>query len=159
MQTQPGERPSHIISHKDIMAQVRTDPTQELHNEIRHLWKIHSIAEDNRDIPGLMSTLTEDCVYEMVTTGDMWVGHAGATEFYTTLLGSFPDIKFHLTDIVVGPQGVCEEAFVLGTHEKDWLKFKATGKLVEFRVAIFFPWDPVKRKFKGEKMYVSYRED
>ena len=31
--------------------------------EIRELWKVHSIAEDNRDLPGLISTLTEDCVY------------------------------------------------------------------------------------------------
>ena len=33
--------------------------------EIRELWKTHSIAEDNRDLPGLISTLTEDCVYEV----------------------------------------------------------------------------------------------
>ena len=32
--------------------------------EIRELWKVHSIAEDNRDLPGLISTLTEDCVYD-----------------------------------------------------------------------------------------------
>ena len=31
--------------------------------EIRELWKVHSIAEDNRDLPGLMSTLTADCAY------------------------------------------------------------------------------------------------
>lgn len=36
--------------------------------EIRELWKTHSIAEDNRDLPGLISTLTEDCVYEVVGT-------------------------------------------------------------------------------------------
>ena len=37
--------------------------------EIRELWKVHSIAEDNRDLPGLISTLTEDCVYSVAGTG------------------------------------------------------------------------------------------
>ena len=40
--------------------------------EIRELWKGHSIAEDNRDLPGLISTLTDDCVYEVMGTA-----HAG----------------------------------------------------------------------------------
>ena len=35
------------------------------YDEIRELWKTHSIAEDNRDLPGLISTLSEDCVYEV----------------------------------------------------------------------------------------------
>ena len=40
--------------------------------EIRELWKAHSIAEDNRDLPGLISTLSEDCVYEVMGTGARW---------------------------------------------------------------------------------------
>lgn len=41
--------------------------------------KVHSIAEDARDIVGLLATLTEDCVYEVVPTGTVWRGDAGAT--------------------------------------------------------------------------------
>ena len=82
--------------------------------EIRELWKTHSIAEDNRDLPGLISTLTEDCVYEVMGTGARWEGHEGATRFYTELLTAFPDIHFDLEYIVIGPQGVCEEARVTG---------------------------------------------
>ena len=58
--------------------------------EIRELWKVHSIAEDNRDLPGLISTLTEDCVYTVAGTGVRWEGHEGATRFYTELLTAFP---------------------------------------------------------------------
>src|SRR5512132_505475 len=86
------------------------------YQEIRELWKKHSIAEDERDLPGLISTLTEDCVYELAQTGNRWEGHEGAARFYTELLGAFPDIHFDLTDIVIGPQGVCEEADVTATH-------------------------------------------
>ena len=84
--------------------------------EIRELWKVHSIAEDNRDLPGLISTLTEDCVYSVAGTGARWEGHEGATRFYTELLTAFPDIHFDLDYIVIGPQGVCEEAIVTATH-------------------------------------------
>jgi len=120
---------------------------------IRELWKQHSIAEDNRDIAGLLATLTDDCVYELAGTSHRWEGHEGATRFYTGLLTAFPDIDFKLTDIVVGPQGVCEEARVTGTHERDWLDFQATREAVEFGVVIFFPWDPDRRLFRGEKVH------
>jgi predicted ester cyclase len=121
---------------------------------IRELWKQHSIAEDNRDIAGLLATLTDDCVYEIAGTSHRWEGHEGATRFYTGLLTAFPDIDFQLTDIVVGPQGVCEEARVTGTHERDWLDYEASGEAVEFGVVIFFPWAPGRRLFLGEKVHV-----
>ncbi|MDH3470587.1 MAG: hypothetical protein OEM94_04645, partial [Acidimicrobiia bacterium] len=38
--------------------------TPDEYSEIQALWKAHSLAEDARDIPGLMATLTHDCVYE-----------------------------------------------------------------------------------------------
>lgn len=90
------------------------------YKRIRQEWKTHSIAEDNRDIPGLLSTLTEDYVYEIVQTGDRWQGHEGAAQFYTELLTAFPDIHFDLQNIVIGPQGVFEEAWVTATHEGEW---------------------------------------
>lgn len=85
----------------------------------RGLWKKHSLSEDARYLPGLSATLTDDCVYEVLTTGHRWEGHAGATDFYTGLLGAFPDIEFNLTYVVIGPQGVCEEAVAIGTHQGD----------------------------------------
>lgn len=129
--------------------------TPELQREIRDLWQQHSVAEDRRDIPGLLATLTDDCVYALRGSGERWTGHAGAERFYTQLLTAFPDIKFRLTDIVVGPQGVCEEADVTATHVADWLGLPASGRPVAFRVAIFFPWDLERKKFRGEKIYLD----
>src|SRR5829696_4687573 len=54
---------------------------------IKRLWVRHSIAEDARDIDGLLATLAPDCVYELVPTGQRWEGHAGARTFYTELFG------------------------------------------------------------------------
>lgn len=132
------------------------DPAE--YEAIRELWKAHSKAEDARDIPGLMATLTDDCVYEVVPTGHVWEGHAGATGFYQSLLGAFPDVDFALTNIVIGPQGVCEEARLTGTMRNDWLEFDATGERVDFTVVIFFPWDPEAGLFTGERVHFDPRE-
>jgi len=142
-----------------VMTEVREllsrEVTPELYREIRELWKAHSIAEDRRDLAGLIATLTPDCVYEVAgEAGARWEGHAGATRFYTELLGAIPDIHFDLQQIVIGPQGVCEEAQVTGTQQGRWLSHSPTGAKVEFRVVIFFPWDSRIKKFKGERVFI-----
>jgi ketosteroid isomerase-like protein len=142
----------------DVRELLRRPVDSPEYEAIRELWKRHSKAEDQRDLPGLLSTLTEDCVYEIVGTEHVWRGHEGAARFYGGLLGAFPDIDFQLTDIVIGPQGVCEEADVTGTHEQDWLDYEATGERVEFRVVIFFPWDPMQKLFRGERVHVTLGE-
>lgn len=141
------------MAHDAILEQLRRDFSAEEYREVRELWKHHSISEDNRDIAGLMSTLTDDCVYELVQTGHRWEGKPGATRFYLELLGAFPDIVFNLTDIVIGPQGVFEMADVTGTHQGPWLGVEPTNQPVEFKVVIYFPWDPEVRLFKGEKVW------
>ena len=138
-----------------VLEVYRREITPELYTEIRELYKTHSIAEDARDLPGLISTLTPDCVYELVQSGHRWEGHEGAARFYTELLTAFPDIRFDLTDIVIGPQGVCEEADVSATHAAPWLGVPPTGERLEWKVVIWFPWDEERRLFRGEKVYVS----
>jgi hypothetical protein len=137
----------------DVRDLLSREVTPDQYREIRELWKTHSIAEDRRDIAGLISTLTPDCLYEVLPDGGRWEGHAGASRFYMELLSAFPDIHFDLQTIVIGPQGVCEEARVSGTHKGKWLDRAPTGQKVEFRVVIFFPWDAAKRKFAGERVF------
>ena len=138
-----------------ILELYRREVSVDEYAEIRELWKRHSIAEDGRDLPGLISTLTDDCVYELVESGHRWEGHDGAARFYMGLLSAFPDIHFDLTDIVIGPQGVCEEATVTGTHEGEWLGTSPSGEHLTWKVVIFFPWDPERKLFRGEKVYTS----
>jgi hypothetical protein len=146
------------MASEQILELLRRPVDVDEYREIRELWKTHSIAEDNRDLPGLISTLTEDCVYEVRgTEGARWEGHEGAARFYGELLTAFPDIHFDLISIVIGPQGVCEEAVVTATHEARWLRYEPTGERLTWQNAIFFPWDPAARKFKGEVVYTDLR--
>ena len=143
------------MASDEVRELLRREPALNEYAAIRELWKRHSIAEENRDLPGLISTLTEDCVYELAQTGHRWEGHEGAARFYGGLLGAFPDIDFRLSDIVIGPQGVCEEADVTGTHEAAWLGIPPSGERLAWKVVIFFPWDPDKRLFRGERVYTA----
>lgn len=137
----------------DVREKLRREFTSEEYTAVRDLWKAHSLAEDGRDLEGLIATLTPDCVYEVVPTRHRWEGHDGARDFYRALLGAFPDVRFELRDIVIGPQGVCEEARLTGTHARDWLEYEATGQRIDFPVVIFFPWDPTLRLFRGERVH------
>jgi predicted ester cyclase len=143
------------VAPEAILELYRREVTPGIYAEIRDLYKRHSLAEDARDLPGLISTLTPDCVYQLVQTGHRWDGHEGAARFYGELLTAFPDIRFDLTDIVIGPQGVCEEARVSASHEASWLGAEPTGERLEWSVVIWFPWDAEQRLFRGEKVYVA----
>ncbi len=143
------------VPETDIRERLSLPITPELYNKIRRLWINHSIAEDKRDLQGLVDTLAEDCVYEIVPTGQRWEGHDGARAFYTEFLGAFPDIDFNLTEIVIGPQGAFEVANVTGTHLGKWAGIEPTGQKVSFQVIILFPWNPVAEKFAGEKVWFT----
>ena len=145
--------PAAISERAREQLRQRVDPA--LYDEIRELWTRHSMAEENRDLPGLIATLADDCVYEIPAWNQRWEGHAGATRFYNGLLTAFPDIHFALTEIVIGPQGVCEEALVTATHEREWLGIAATGQRLQFSVVIFFPWQADAGLFAGERIHVS----
>jgi predicted ester cyclase len=127
------------------------------HQAIRRLWINHSKAEDARDLEGLIATLAEDCVYEIVPSGQRWEGHAGARAFYTTFLGAFPDVRFDLQDIVIGPQGVIEITRMSGTHRGLWAGQAPSGQQVSTTIVIHFPWDPRSSKFAGERIYYDSR--
>ena len=120
---------------------------------IKRLWVRHSIAEDRRDIEGLLATLTSDPEYELVPTSQRWQGVDGVRTFYTDLFAAFPDNRFALTDIVIGPQGVFEAARLTGTNLGPWAGAPASGLPIDLEVLILFPWDAEARRFKGERIW------
>lgn len=140
-----------------IRERLKWEPDPAEYQAIRRLWISHSKAEDARDLQGLIDTLTDDCVYEIVPTGERWAGHAGARAFYTSFLGAFPDVRFDLQDIVVGPQGVIEITRMTGTHHGTWAGRPSTGRQINTLIVIHFPWDPSVGKFAGERIYYDSR--
>ena len=124
--------------------------------ELRHikrLWVRHSIAEDRRDIDGLIATLSPSCAYEIVVPGQRWEGHDGARRFYEELFAAFPDNAFALSEIVIGPQGVFEVATLTGTNQCPWAGVPPSGLAVALEVLILFPWDAATERFSGERIW------
>ncbi|RMF77313.1 MAG: hypothetical protein D6737_18085 [Chloroflexi bacterium] len=140
---------------RDVRDRLKLNITPELYDAIRALWVAHSKAEDARDLDGLIATLSQDCVYEIVGTDLRWEGHEGARTFYTTLLSAFPDVDFDLQDIVIGPQGVFEVANMTATFTGEWQGVQGVGQRIETTIMIYFPWDAAAEKFSGEKIYVD----
>ena len=129
----------------------RFDPVELRH--IKRLWVRHSIAEDRRDIDGLIATLSPSCAYEIVVTGQRWEGHDGARRFYVDLFAAFPDNAFALSEIVIGPQGVFEVATLTGTNQGSWAGVPPSGLAVALEVLILFPWDAATERFSGERIW------
>jgi predicted ester cyclase len=144
-----------VSGRADVRARLGWPADAATHRRIRRLWQRHSIAEDRRDIDGLIATLAPDCVYEIVGSGLRWDGHAGARAFYTELFAAFPDNSFALTDIVIGPQGVFESVVLEATHQGLFAGLPPTGRRVRLELAILFPWDPETQRFSGEQIFID----
>jgi predicted ester cyclase len=94
-------------------------------------------------------------VYEIVGTGLRWEGHEGARAFYTELFAAFPDNKFALTDIVIGPQGVFEAVVLEATHQGPFAALAPTHRPVRLELAILFPWSSEAQRFDGEQIFID----
>ena len=143
------------VSRESVHARLGWPADPATHREIQRLWQRHSIAEDRRDVDGLIATLAPDCVYEIVGTGLRWEGHEGARAFYTELFAAFPDNRFALADIVIGPQGVFEADVLEATHRAAFAALAPTGRRVRLEMAILFPWNPEARLFWGEQIFID----
>ena len=127
--------------------------TQEQYDYIKNLWIKHVTNEAEGNIDVVLTTMTDDCVYEIVETGEKWIGHEGARTFYDTLTKAVPDAVFELLDIAIGPQGVLGIANMRGTQKAPFAGNDGTGQKIFWRLINMFSWDPVKLKFTGERIY------
>ena len=93
--------------------------TPELYQEILQLWLKHVTNEEKLFVPHeeavaksamqeMLSAFVDDCVMELVFTGERWTGLDGARAFYDVLLSSFSDMQWVPQALVIGPQGVLD---------------------------------------------------
>lgn len=119
--------------------------------EVKALWYKHAVAENARELQTLVSTLTDDCVYEVVPWGLVYRGKDEARRFYRELWAAIPDVKLKLLRHVIDETCLVEESVVYGTHQGEWMRQRPTGNHVEFPLVIFFPVRD--GLFTGEKLY------
>ena len=121
-------------------------------HQIRRLWQRHVIAENRRDIPGLLATLCDDPTYIIIATGLTFRGQEQVATFYQSLFDAVPDATFDLRNQYVGEEGVVEESVLKGTHDgKELFSLPPHGGHIELPLTIVFPMQG--DKFWGERMY------
>ena len=101
----------------------------------------------------MLSVFTDDCVMELVTSGQRWQGHAQAAEFYRVFLSSLQDMQWVPQALVIGPQGVLDVVNMTGRLVKEFAGLSQVGTQVHLQWVIYFPWVPDEGKFKGELIY------
>lgn len=101
----------------------------------------------------MLSVFTDDCVMELVTTGERWQGHQQAAAFYRVFLSSLQQMQWVPQALVIGPQGVLDVVNMTGKLVKEFAGLKEVGAAVHLQWVIYFPWVPTAGKFKGEVIY------
>jgi steroid delta-isomerase-like uncharacterized protein len=125
-------------------------------HQIKRLWQKHVLAENRRDIEGLLATLIDDPLYIIMATGLEYRGKTGVTSFYQGLFDGMPDAAFDLKTVTVGEEMVVEESVFRGTHTGPLFNIPPTGKYITFPLIIMFPFDLASERFKGERMYFDF---
>jgi hypothetical protein len=158
----------------DPVAELLSDPrflgkpitwgiTPEGYDAIRRAWLTHVHAEEvlfkpftedafKMQMQIMLSVFTDDCVMEL-PSGERWVGHQQATEFYRVFLSSVQNMQWAPQALVIGPQGVLDVVNMTGTLVKPFGGLKDVGATVHLQWVIYFPWVPDAGKFKGEVIY------
>jgi steroid delta-isomerase-like uncharacterized protein len=117
----------------------------------RRLWQKHVLAENRRSVPGLLATLCDEPVYEVMATGERHRGREAVAAFYAGLFQAVPDAGFDLVSVAVGENCVMEESVLRGTHQGEWMGMPATGRTIVLPLIIVFPIEG--GVFTGERMY------
>jgi hypothetical protein len=123
------------IQWTDVEARLKWEATTEEYDRIRTVWLKHCDTELKQDMEGLLSTLTDDCVYTVLRTnapsaaGQRWEGQEGARAFYTALFQAFPDQNWQPEAVVIGPQGVFSAVVLNARQVAPWPGSRRQGKL------------------------------
>ena len=156
------------------MADIQSDPrfqgrfawevTPEEYDIVRSTWLKHVGAEEKLFAPHsqeegeqqleiVRSTMTDDCVYEVKTTGERLEGWDGAKQFYKGFISAFSGMQWVPQTVVIGPQGILDVADMTATQETPFGGVERVGEEVRLEWVIYFPWNPDQQKFEGETIY------
>lgn len=134
----------------------RSSATSEMARANHKLWLEHAVAENKRELERLIATLHEDCVYEVVPTGQVFRGKDEVRTFYRGLWEGIPDVRLDLLSRIDADDCVVEQSEVHGTMSGTLFGFPPSRGPIRFTVVIFFPVRD--GKFVGERVYFDAAE-
>ena len=100
----------------------------------------HIRLENEYDFPACIAEFAHPR-YEIVATGETHDGPAGVEAFLIENRRAFPDFSFDHTRVSAAGDVVLVEGLFRGTHEGSWRGLPASGRRVEFAMAVVFEFD------------------
>ncbi len=110
----------------------------------------HIRLENEHDFPGCIGAFAQ-ARYEIVATGEVHDGPDSVDAFLNENRRAFPDFQFDPERTMPAGDAVVVEGVFRGTHEGTWRGLPATGRIVEFRMAVIFQFDG--EHLVGERIY------
>ncbi|MBI1728038.1 MAG: ester cyclase [Candidatus Rokubacteria bacterium] len=97
----------------------------------------HVAAETAFDMEGTLATLTENCVFEDVPTGEVYHGREGARAYYREWWDAFANVPSASRLYVPAADRLIVETRFIGTHRGRFRGAAPTGRPIDLPIAIF----------------------
>jgi steroid delta-isomerase-like uncharacterized protein len=121
--------------------------------EPRHaaILKQHVVAEVAFDMQATLATLTDDCLFEDMPSGEVFRGHDGVARYYREWWGAFGNVPSGSVRHVPSGDSLIVETHFIGTHKGIYRGVAATGRPIRLPVAIFVSFRD--GLMQGERFY------
>ncbi len=108
-------------------------------------------TENSHDVEKVLTLLTDDIVFEDVTTGVVMKGKDGFNQIYPTFITASPDFKLEPKAWVTDDKSFAIEMVHSGTQKGDFAGLSGTGKRFSIRMCSFGEFE--NGKIKGRRDY------
>jgi steroid delta-isomerase-like uncharacterized protein len=123
----------------------------ELEPQYRSILQKHVIAETAFQMQATLDTLTSDCVFEDMPTGQKYLGHDGVKAYYNEWWSAFGNTPSGSKRYVPSTDCLIVETHFVGSHQGSYAGIAATGRPINLPVAIFVSFKD--GLMSGERFY------
>jgi steroid delta-isomerase-like uncharacterized protein len=114
----------------------------------------HVKAETAFDMEATLATLTQDCVFEDMPTGEAYHGHEGVRRYYTEWWQAFGNVPSGSKQYVPSEHCLIVETTFVGTHQGVYRGLPATGRSIRLPVMIVVNFND--GLMSGERFYYDH---
>jgi steroid delta-isomerase-like uncharacterized protein len=97
----------------------------------------HIKAETGFDMEATLATLSPDCVFEDMPSGERYAGREAVRRYYANWWGAFGNVPEGSRRYVASPDMFIVETRFVGQHRGSWEGIAPTGRRIDLPIAIF----------------------
>jgi len=116
--------------------------------------RAHVEAETAHRMDETLATLTTDCVFEDMPSGQVYHGHEGVRAYYAAWWAAFGNVPTGSKRYIPAEDCMIVETRFAGTHRGAWEGVAASGRPIDLPVAIFISFKD--GLMSGERFYYDH---